>query len=99
MMTSVSASRWVWYGMASAVPLTFVLALSVGRIAIHPLDALAWLAGDTAQQGSDTATAYTVLGSLRLPRALLLCCWAVGWVWLAQCCNAFCAILLAAHKT
>ena len=71
MIVSTSARRWVWYGMTAAVPLAFVLALSVGRIAIHPLDALAWLAGGTALVGSDTATAYTVLGSLRLPRALL----------------------------
>jgi len=63
--------RGVWWCLATAVPLAFVLALSVGRIAIHPLNALAWLGGATAQAGSDAATAYTVLGSLRLPRALL----------------------------
>lgn len=63
--------RWVWWCLASAVPLAFILALSVGRIAIHPLDALAWLAGASVPAGTEAATAHTVLGSLRLPRALL----------------------------
>lgn len=63
--------RWVWWGLAGVVPVAFILALSVGRIAVSPLDALAWLAGASAVSGSDAATAHTVLGSLRLPRALL----------------------------
>ena len=66
-------ARWIWWYLSSGLALAFLLALSVGRIAIAPLDALAWLAGASAGVGvnSETATAYTVLGSLRLPRALL----------------------------
>lgn len=63
--------RWVWWGLAGGVPVAFLLALSVGRIAVSPWDALGWLAGASPAAGSDSATTHAVLGSLRLPRALL----------------------------
>lgn len=62
---------FIWWGLIAAAVIAFVTALSVGRISIHPVDTLAWLVGTSAAPGTDTATAYTVLGSLRLPRALL----------------------------
>jgi iron complex transport system permease protein len=63
--------RMVWFALAGSVPLAFIVALSVGRIAIQPMSTLAWLAGASATTGTEMATAFTVLGSLRLPRALL----------------------------
>lgn len=66
-----ACSPWVWAGLAGVVPLAFLLALSVGRIAVSPWDALGWLAGASPAADGDSATAHVVLGSLRLPRALL----------------------------
>jgi iron complex transport system permease protein len=64
-------SRRVWWCLVGLVPLAFVLALSVGRIGIHPLDVLTLLLGASPALGTDTATAQTVIHSLRLPRALI----------------------------
>ena len=71
LLAQIISVRWVWWGLAGSVPVAFMLALSSGRIAVNPLDALSWIAGASVVSGSDSATAHIVLGSLRFPRALL----------------------------
>lgn len=61
----------VWYALLALLAAAFTAALCLGRITVSPVAMWGWIAGTDAPAGTPLATAQTVLGVLRLPRALL----------------------------